>query len=57
MEKINHHGKNQCGLKLMRRLWLSLLCGLMVGELVGTLNKDFVMVHCGDLELWLDEAH
>ena len=41
----------------MRHLWLYLLFVLMVGELAETLNKEVVMVHCGDLELWVDKAH
>ena len=40
----------------MRNLWLHLICGLMVDELAKTLNKEVVMVHWGDLELWLDKA-
>ena len=57
MDRMSHHGKNQCGLKVMRHLWLNFLCGLMVGELSGTLNKEVVILHCGDLELWVDKAH
>ena len=41
----------------MRYLWLHLIFELMVVELEDTLNKKVVMVHCGDLELWVDEAH
>ena len=33
-----------------------LIYGLMVGELADTLNKDVVMVHCGDPELWVDKT-
>ena len=29
----------------------------MVGELEVTLNKEVVMVHCGDHELWVDKEH
>ena len=56
LEIIRRHGRKQCGIKLMINLWLHLLCGLMVGELADTLNKEVVMVHCGDLELWVDKA-
>ena len=56
MEIIRHHGKKQCSIKLIRHLWLYLLCGLMVGELADTLNKDVVMLHYGDLELWVKNA-
>ena len=38
-------------------LMVAFFCGSMLGELLGTPNKDVVMVHYGDLELWLDEAH
>ena len=27
------------------------------GWVSGTLNKEVVMVHCDDLELWVGEAH
>ena len=57
LDRIRRHGKNQCGIEFMRHLWLHLSCGFMVGDLSVTLNKEFVMVHCGDLELWLEEAH
>ena len=40
----------------MRHLWLYFICGLMVDDLVETLNKEVVMVHCGDLELWVEKA-
>ena len=57
LERISCHGKKQCGLELMSHLWLYFLCGLMVGYLAGTLNKYFVVVHFGELELWVDEEH
>ena len=41
----------------MRHLWLHLLCGLMVGALSGTPNKEVVMVHYGYIELWFYEVH
>ena len=56
LDRINHHGKNQCNLELTRHLWLHLICVLIVGELAGTLNKEVVMVHCGDLELWVKNS-
>ena len=57
LERIRRHGKNQCGLEFMRHLCLHFLCGLIVGKLVGTLNKEVVMVHCDDPALWVDKAH
>ena len=41
----------------MGHLCLHFICELIMGKLVGTLNKEVVMVHCGDLELWVDKAH
>ena len=55
LERISCHGKIQSGIKLMSHLWLHLICGLVVGELAVTLNKEVVMVHFGDLELRVDE--
>ena len=40
----------------MRNLWLHLICGLMVGEFAEKLNKEAVIVHYSDLELWVDKA-
>ena len=40
----------------MGRLWLHLICGLIAGDLEETLNKEFVMVNCGELELWVKKA-
>ena len=57
LERIRRHGKKQFGLELMRNFWLHLSCVFMVGDLSVTLNKYVVMVHCGDLEFLLDEAH
>ena len=45
LERVRRYGRKKCGLELMRYLWLNLLCGLMVGGLEETLNKDVVMVH------------
>ena len=41
----------------MRHLWLNFIRVLIVGELEETLNKEVVMVHCGNLELWVDGAY
>ena len=41
----------------MRHLWFNLLFGLMVVEFAGTMNKEVMMVHYGDLELWVEKAH
>ena len=57
LEIIMCYGKNILGIKFMGHWWLHLLCGLMVGKLVGITNKEAVMVHCGKLGLWVDGAH
>ena len=40
----------------MRHLCLHLICVFMVCELEDTLNKEVVIVHYDDLELWVDKA-
>ena len=57
LERIRRHGKNKCSFELMRHLCLNFLCGLIVGKLVEKMNKEVVMVHCSDLELWVDKAY
>ena len=56
LEIIRRHDRKQCGLELMIHLWLPFIFGLVVGELEDTLNKEVVMLHCGDLELWVNKA-
>ena len=56
MERLRRYGRKKCGLELMRYSWLHLICVLMVGEMSETLNTDVLMVHYGDLELWVDKA-
>ena len=55
MDRIRRYGRKKFGIKLMIHLWLHFIFGLMVGELEGTLNKEVVMVHCGDLALWVEK--
>ena len=57
MERIRRHVIKQCGIKFMRHLWLNFLFVLMVFDLAETLNKEVVMVHCGNLELWVDGVY